>query len=449
MKDNLTISTLLLAFTICRSSLIWEFKPQSHLQQNFKDELIAAHNPKTVDKIDYGTYSYGMTTISNIKQILYYIEVNTLAFTLNEDNSQVMSSKNSTLSLAFNFTYDNDLVKNSSGTFYLSTSEFNVTKKYTDVNVFGASASFLLKLSKLTYEGYSSSRPQIEETITRMFNEKGNKLILDVFNSDLSTYYTSISNKTSTLHLTSYMPELEFTLDLTPDALPVSLNTSLVFSRLGYLNDHKNDSDVQPQFNNGTSYQFALSRKVLQNFLGDLIANGTFDFSLTQDNRPAKIFNMDIQSLGQIIPEVYYKYTRSERIKAYNTFVTLNYDNDKEKFSGVVVMNTVIYCLSDMSKVFEFKTEFKFNFLLHVNELMQMNLFVDKDNFNLNKLYIVSSDYQIVYRSTLISWVKATFSEYLKENVYVLLKSNFNLKDILIRYDDAQYDEFGIRIYGA
>lgn len=449
--------SLFLLIKFSNSSLIFENIPKSLIQEGFKNELKKIQEHKSMSKLDLGSFTFtdevlGTVVISQLKQEIQYLELNKMTLTLEDNLNQILTGKDGTLKLQYSFVYNISPDIQDKGSFNLESTTFTVTKSFTMTSDKILKHNGILSTlefipNNILYEGDTNLKNLIDAAIGSLPTWVTPKLIV-AYQQDFSDYYSNNTGGNHTfISFQTKSPQLDCTVDLTRDKLPHKLNdNSILYYLSGRLNDHQ-DVNKEPLFDQDLVYQVFLDKELFNNLLTDLTKEGLLDFTLNKSSRPdASPFYLDIQSLGQIIPELYDLYPREKEIYVYSKITNFEIFQNK-MLGGYLNMRTSIYIMDDVSEIFEYETKFSFE-INHSLSVDKINLFVDQTGFGIVDLKLIKSNYKEVDKNTLTVWTEETLKTALSEKFF-LFKAPLDLGNYFKEISEVKCNQNGCLLKGV
>jgi hypothetical protein len=449
--------SVLILLKFANTSLLFESRPFTIIQEEFKKEINKIQEAKSMSKIDLGTYPYedpvlGSVIISDLKQEIQYFDVNRLTLSLEDTGNQVMTGENGTLKLQYSFKYKVSEDVEDIGTFTFDSTKYTVTKYFSlsDDKILqqnGKVDELDFISADINYQGDQSLQKLIESAIKEL-PKWSTPSLFEAYKKDFSDYYKSESGKRKVKTFTTYMPEIECTIDETRDKIPKKLTgNNLLFYLSGKLNKRE-EMQKEPLFDQDSSYQYFVHKELFNNLFTDMTKDGLFDFSVTKANRPSKApFYLDIQSLGKIIPELYDIYSSDEDLKVYNKISSYEISPSTNNLAGFFTITTEIQLLKDLSTVFSFETKYSFSFKYSLSD-MKLNFYIDDTNVNFVSLKLIKSNYKRVYKDTLRSWFDVTLKSVLSQKFF-LFKTPSDLGNNFSQVSEVKFNQSGLLLKGV
>ena len=457
-KLILLLTTILIIFRSATTSLLFENRPKTLIQEEFKNEINQIQEAKSMSLVDLGSYPYenpelGSVIISDFKQEIQYFDISRLSLSLEDNGNQVMTGEKGTLKLQYSYKYKTSDEKQDVGTFVFESTKYTVTKSFSL-----SDDKFLLQNgnvdeldfvpSEIKFQGDDSLKNLIEAAI-KEFPKWSTPSLIEAYRKDFSDYYKkSDFGKRKIKTFTTSMPEIECTLDETSDKIPKKLSdNNMAYYHSGKLNKHE-EMDKEPLFDKDESYQYFIHIELFNNLFTDLTAHGLFDFSLTNANRPPRTpFYLDIQSLGKIIPELYDTYSTEEELKVYNKISSYEiYSSTANNLAGFFTITSDIQLLKDMSTLFSFETRYSFSYKISLNE-SKLNFLIDDTGVNFVSLKIINSSFKRVNKDTLRSWFNVTLKSVLSKKIF-LFKQPLDVSSNFSQITEAKFNESGCLLKG-
>jgi len=456
------IFKFILLISNINSSLIYELIPSSLVQEEFKSQVLDIQSYKSISKVDFGTFHFqdeilGIVDLLQIKQQLNYLDVSRLSLSIDPNSNFVLDGKNGTMTMDYTFSYRLTDGLQDVGSFSIQSTNYQLIKKYYIIN-----NTYLQPYANITALSFSISGVKFngENRLKALIEASVNKLILDktinitqAYDRDISTYYSPSTINQTHPYVTfqSKDPKLDFKLDIIDDKIPIKINdNNVIYYKSGNLNG-RDSKDLQPIFDKVDKYQILVHRQIFSDFISDITKDGLLDFTLTQTNRPSNTqFNLDIKSLGQIIPDIYDEYSPHDAVKAWSKISGFVLDEKVgNSIAGNFTLYTEVYHTKEMKKIFIFESNFSFSLKITINE-RKLNVYLDNKSLDLNKVLIISpTNFSTAYISILTRWVESTLKNYLLTNKYYFLNLPLDLSPYIENISTYYCDNYGLRIFGT
>ncbi len=451
-------SILAVLLLTVNASLIYETRPSSILLEEFKQEIFNVQKLMSISKIDLGNYFYNDTTgvsnitLSSLEQQLQYLDVNRLSVEFDED-SLVFQGKNGTMTLKYSFVYNNSQGAQNTGNFSLDSVDFLITKNYELVNgtSLKSNADLLnltFEISDLLYEGDQGISEIVLAALKSMVESNIQKF-KDAYESDISSFYSTMFTNKTIVDFKSKDPKLDFTIDMTYDRKPRQFGTYMIFYRMGNINGHDSPHKEPTGFKKD-SYQLIISKQVFIDFLNDLSNDGLLDYTVNTKNRPSDLpFHMDIQSLGQVIPSLYDEYSRNDLCEVWSKLTSFKFNEDESSNKGTFTLLSEVYHKATMRKLLTFQSNFLFTLKTAVNtDDLMMNFYID-NSVDIVSVKVLSPVGPTVYVPTLKNWVETTIRSYFIISPYYLLETPLDFSDYFKTISKVSNDQNGLLIFGT
>lgn len=441
---------ILVSFVILiNTSLIQEHKPDFVLIEEFRDEYHDIKNNLSLQKFDLKTYEYhsqalGNLILSDFTLILISLNIDKLQLVVKENNIHFTDDTNKSFSLKYTFKFR---YKEYSGTgdFSLSSTSFLLCKNYIiEDGVLAINPHFELSLQfdSINYIGLRNIDQLVRDAITDFYNKKLTTIIKDSLNEDASKFYKNFYKKEE-ISVEGYDPDRTYTLDITLDRIPTRINESTaIFFRSGKLNGKESEHVLAP-FIQENSYEILIQNRLIYDFLR--LKAMKYDITLNQFTMKEEFpFQLNIQYLGLIYPNIYYKYTRRSTIKVVN--ICKEIIPDENQHNATIQMESEVFLVSDESSIFKFTSILDFS----VKDRFKDNKF----NFYIDKLgvrsLIIQECFTGVNISLLRQWIDQTLSIGLKTHELRFLRNDVDLSKYLTKYKtiNAQMTEYGYIVIG-
>jgi hypothetical protein len=460
-KIVLMIAKIILLIGLTTSSLIYENKPKSLLLEEMKNELLNIQKMKSISKIDFGNFEYTDTetkqliTIQNVTQQLNYLDVNRLILNFEEYN-YVVNGLNGTLSMKYNFEYKSNLTEGNTtlpGNFSFDSVDFSMYKNFSikegNLTNNGDLLKLSFKINDVIIQG-DLSLTKIISSALNSFYESNLSTIKKVYSADISKYYQSLLHYKQYIHFDSKIPKKDFTLDFTLDRLPFQVEgeDNVIYYRSGNINKHTNPHK-ELQVLSKDQYSLFISKQVFVDFLSDMIDDGMLDFTLTQKNKPLNLdYNLNIQSLGEIMPEVYNDFSREDQIQVWSKLVSADLNSDKKPLSGQIVIYSEIYLNNLMRKLLTFNSTLMYSIKPEIKD-NKINFFIDYNVDIISVNYDYPEQHSTVFVAKLKRWIEQTLKVYLYENKFTLLENDLDLSYLFTNVKQITMDVDRVSIYGS
>jgi hypothetical protein len=442
-----------LVFQVIMSSLIYENKPKYLVYDEFKIEIQAVQQLSSISKYDFGNFTFNNSIeISNVTQMLNYIDVNRMNLSFDQDNNFVMNGLNGTIKLVYSFVYKivGPSGVSSVGTFAIESVDYSIFKNYSVNNTKLTTNAGILKL---TFElGDVVSKSNVESYLLELIKLALKSMldtnvynIVTAYNNDLQNYYSNKEQNKTYLNFNTVNPNLNYTIDFTQDRVPLIYDSeNIIYYHSGKVNE-LNMTHAEPSNITKDKYQIIINEKVINLFINDFVSSGLLDYTITNKNLPPNNpYNLLIQSFGQIIPDLYNLYPRNDEIILWNKITDANYLN------GKFTIYSEIYHHKTMRKLCMFKTNYIFKLNSSLND-MKLNFYIDNKSVDIQSIEVskASPSYSKVNLSTLKKWMESSLKSYLYQSNYVFIQNSINLSNIFDNVTEVIKEENQLKIFGA
>jgi len=433
---------LLISILSCfiNSTLIGEKIPLSNFVHEFKGELKSIENaPWSFNKIDYKSYDYenpglGKINFSNFNLYYSYFNIDKLQIRIDNDNNYILEDiKEGTFTNILSFEYQTSQKQNK-GLFKFDTTSMKVLKKfYNENNLINQSVKFELNWKIVSIDLTEESlRDLIESGLSDFLNNVASILIKQSIEKDVNDFYDKLNKKNSELNnmlvINGTIPNIEYRINLAYDKVPQlasPLTNFTIFSLSGVVNNITHNITDLPKFifDNDTLVEFTISRIMLKDIIGLMTDNGLFDYSINQYNLyNESLFDLNIDYLANIIPEIANVYPRTQEIIVYNVVREITYqENIKDKFIFVAAVETQIKEKTEDNIIFKFNHNLTIELKPIINNT---NLNFYFDGFTFEGIKIISDSYSFVNILILEEYLKSYYNIYLNKNQTISLFAN-------------------------
>ncbi len=464
-RKNLIKAFLLISIvlTLIDCTLIGEKIPLENLIKEFKGELKSIQNtPWSFNKIDFKSYDYenpgfGKITFFNFNKYNSYFNIDKLQIRIDDDNNYILEDmKDGTFTNIFSFEYITSKKQNK-GLFKFITSSMRFSKNFYQKNNYieqSVETELNLKLVSVDLPD-EAFRRLIEIGLDDFLNKVASDLIKKTLENDVNDFYLRLNKKNSeennTLILKTTYPNNEFKLNIGFDKVPQlisPLTNFTLFSLSGSVNNITHNITLLPKFifDNDTLIEFTVSRIIFKDVIDLMTNNGLFNYSINEKNIfKESLFDLNIEYLSNIIPEIDNSYSRTQEVNVYNVVKEVIYNkNIKNQFIINVIVETQII------NKFEDNIIFKFNHTLAI-ELKQ--LFNNTDlNFYIDRVFveeikIITDSYSFVNLSLLKQYISNYYSLYFNQNKkFMIFKSWIDLSWYCNNVVDNTFTEYGFNL---
>jgi hypothetical protein len=448
---------------IINSTLIGEKKSLESFTQEFKGELKAIQSsPWSFSKIDYKTYNYenpglGKIIFSNFNLYFSYFNIDKLKIKIdNQENYILEDSNEGTFTNILSFEYKTG-DKENKGQLKISTNSMIFSKKfYSEDYIIKQSVAIELSWKILSVDLPDESiRELIENGLADFLNKVATGLIKQSLETDVKKFYDNLNQKKSSvdnmLILNGYTPNIEFRINVAYDKVPQlasPLTNFTIFSRSGVVNDIPHQDADLPKFvyGNDSLTEVAISRFLFTDIIGLMTNNGLFDYSINANNLYLdSAFDLNVDFLENVIPEISYSYSRIQKIEVYNVIKQINFDrtvNDKFLFSAYVEIQ--IKEKSQENIIFKFSH----NLNLELKALITGNyLNFYMDSVNSQNIKIISNQYSFVNLSVLNDYLIGYYNLYFKKNQkFYLFKKAIDLSSYSSSIATSTFTQYGFNM---
>jgi len=443
---------------IISASLIGEKKPIQIIGQEFKNELkLIQDTPWSFNIIDYQTYNYednilGQITFSGFKLEFTYFNTDKLKLSIVENNFVLADNEAGTFSNTYTFEYKTK-DKQDKGKVYFSTSSMKFTKKYFNDNLsieqnVDLDLSWKVRLVEITDD---SIRDIILSGLDDFVQKKASYLIKQSLIQDINIFYDkqNLNQQTNNyLNLTGYSPNFDFNIKIAYDRLPKnsdSMGNFTIFYRKGLVNDITHENIDMPKFifNNDSGTEIALSRLLFRDIIGFMTKDGLFDYSIQNynlyDNSP---FNLNVDYLANIIPEISNIFSRIQKIDIYNVVKSVDFDETiNDKFILLVNVDSEIKEKTEENPIFKFSH----SFYVELKALVSgSNLNFYFDSILIKDIKIISNGFSYVNVSLLKEYIRTYYVIYFTNNEkFYLFDKPYDFSNYTNKIMDSTFSDYG------
>jgi len=443
--------------------LIGEKKPLTKSEQEFKTELrIIQDTPWSFNNIDYKTYDYedpglGKITFSKFILNFSYFNIDKLQINVDNDNNYILEdTKSDTFKNVFFFEYQAG-EKQNKGEFTISTSSMKFSKKFSTED-YKIKQDVKLELNWNLVSivlSDESIKTLIQNGLIDFLQKKGSVLIKQSLENDIKIFYDNLNKINSEinnlLNITCYTPSIDLQINVAYDQLPQfnSLNNITIFGRNGQVNDIPHNVTELPKFvyqNYSSSLEVAISRYFFTDIISLMTKDGLFDYSINSYNLyPDSSFDLTIDFLSNIIPEVTDSYSRNQRLTVYNYVKDIVFDQvNKDKFIFNALVETQI-----KEKLFE-DTLFKYthNISIELKPIISgTNLNFYFDSINMQWLKVISNEYSYVNISVLKNYLIGYYDLYFRKNKkFYLFLTPIDMRNYGTTIKASTFTEYGFNL---
>jgi len=134
------------------------------------------------------------------------------------------------------------------------------------------------------------------------------------------------------LILNGYTPNIQFRINTAYNKVPQLASPLInftIFNRSGVVNDIAHPEADLPKFvyGNDSLTEVAVSRMLFTDIIGLMSADGLFDYFVNSNNLYLdSAFDLNIDFLANVIPEVSYTYSGVQNIEIYNVVRNITFD---------------------------------------------------------------------------------------------------------------------------
>ena len=458
---QISIILIISKINLTNSTLVGEIKSLLSFGQEFKSELSSIQQtPWSFNKLDYQNYTFsdatlGRITLSNFKLFLTRLNVDYLnikldqlgGFSLSDDN------KSGTFYNILNFTYEY-LGKKTDSNFKLVSANLKFIKNF-------LTEDYLIKQKVLTELNLKITDIEVNDEalkklLTLALNDflinKVNSLVKAAIDSDIVSFYDTLSKKKTTLKLIGFSPKLEFNFDFSYDKAPLVISSdkaqNLMFSRKGLVNGITHN-DSSPEFKYDLKddiSQITISRELFKDVINQMTLNGLFDFSINLNNLcPEADFDLTINSLANVIPDITDIFIRTQKIKIYNVVKSIDFDKIYEdKFIFKVDVETQIFETNNESVIFKFSHVLSLELKPFVSDT---NLNFYFDSVSLESLKVISNEYLLVNTQVLQGFAKNYYELYFALNKrFYLFEKPIDMSYYTESIRKAEFTSYGVNL---
>jgi hypothetical protein len=467
---------------IISSPLIGLKKNLQIISQEFKYEISTIQKkPWSIIKINFGEFNFSDKSIGDIylnNFRIYFVnfQINRLSFINDLDNNLILSDDNNEGNLQiiydFNFKIPQLSSKLRSGKFLLQTSSIKIIKKYfidkDDENNIKEKVSLNLKLS--IPEDEIKFETKLDEIYLKNISFALNDFLVkglyntfyDNFNSDIQYFYNKKNEKNligenSKINLIGFSPDVNFEIDLKNENLSeIKIDNNgnkniMIYTKSGKLNNaNYNNTENEIFFSYAISgeenySEIFLSRKIIENMINMMTEKGLFDFSVNENNINEKSpFDLNIDYLSNVIPEITNSFSPSRRISIYNNASNIIFDNSTnftDKFIIISDIETTIFEKIYDTVIFKIKSKITLTLKPFIS-LCFINFYFDK--ITLIDVKILSGDFNFVNMPILYGYIKDYYNLYFeKVDKFYLLKSPLDLSKTCENINKYMFTEKG------
>lgn len=457
------ICIVILNAFLMNATLIGEKKSLENFSREFKGELKAIQNsPWSFNKIDYKTYVYenpgfGKITFSNFNLYFTFFNVDTLQIRVdNQENYILEDLKEGTFSNILNFEYDTGAKKNKAQ-FKIATNSLTFSKRfYSEDYIIKQSVSIDLSWKLVSVDLPDESVKELIENGLKDFLDKvAATLIKQSLESDVKKFYDKINEKKSSIDnmliLNGNTPNIEFRINVAYDKVPrlaSPLTNFTIFSRSGVVNEIAHPDADLPKFvyGNDSLTEIAISRFLFNDIIGLMTSEGLFDYSINSNNLYSEsVFDLNIDFLANVIPEVSDYYSRVHKIDVYNVIKKINFDQSvNDKFLFTAFVETHIKEKAQENIIFKFSSNLKLELKAFVTGT-SLNFYID--SIELQNTRIISNQYSVVNVSVLNDYINGYYSLYFKKNMkFYLLKKPIDLSSYSSNIVANTFTQYGFNM---
>lgn len=457
------ISIILIISTInlINSTLVGESKSLLTFGQEFKSELSSIQQtPWSFNKLDYQTYTFsdptlGQVTLSNFKLFITrlnedYLNIkldNLGGFSLSDDN------KSGTFYNILNFSYEY-LGNKTDSNFKLLSTNLKFTKNF-------STEDYLIKQKVLTELNLQITDIDVkDETLKKLLTlalndfliKKVNSLVKAAIDSDIVSFYDTLSKKKTTLNLMGFSPKLMFNIDLSYDKAPLVVSSdkaqNLIFNRKGLVNGIPHN-DTSPQFKydlKDNISQITISRELFKDVINQMTLNGLFDFSINLNNLcPEADFDLTINSLANIIPDITDIFPRTQRIKVYNVVKSIDFDKVYEdRFIFKAGVETQIFETNNERVIFKFSHVLSLELKPFISDT-NLNFYID--SVSLESLKVISEEFFLVNTQVLQGFARNYYGLYFALNKrFYLFEKPIDMSYYTVSIKKAEFTSYGVNL---
>lgn len=454
---------IILNTILINATLIGEKQSLESFAQEFKGELKSIQSaPWSFNKIDYKSYDYenpglGKITFSSFNLYFSYFNIDKLQIKVdNQENYILEDQSEGTFTNILSFEYATG-VKQNKGQFKITTNSMKFSKRF-------YSEEYIIKqavTSELSWKLVSvdlsdeSVRELIQNGLTKFLDSVAANLIKQSLDADVKKFYDNLNQKRSSvdnlLILNGYTPNIEFRINTAYDKVPQlasPLTNFTVFSRAGIVNEIKHSEADLPKFvyGNDSLTEVAVSRLLFTDIIELMTADGLFDYSVNGNNLYSDSdFDLNIDFLANVIPEVSDTYSRVQKVEVYNVVRKITFDqtvNDKFLFTA--------YVESQIKEKTQENIIFKYSSTLNLElkaMITGMNVNFYFDSVSIQNIKINSSQYAVVNLSVLKDYISDYYNLYFKKNSnFYLFKQPINLSSYSTNIVASTFTQYGFNM---
>lgn len=454
---------IILNSLLINSTLIGEKKSLESFTQEFKAELKTIQSlPWSFSKIDYKTYDYenpglGKITFLNFNLYFSYFNIDKLQIRIdNLENYILEDSSEGTFTNILSFEYKTG-DKENKGQFKFTTTSMIFSKKfYSEDYIIKQSVTTELTLKILSVDLPDESvRDIVQSGLADFLEKNANELIKKSLAADVKKFYDNLNEQRSSIDnlliLNGNTPNIEFRINVAYDKVPQlasPLTNYTVFSRSGVVNNIPHEDSDLPKFvyGNDSLTEVAVSRFLFTDVIGLLTANGLFDYSINENNLyPESEFDLNVDFLENIIPEISNLYSRIQKVEVYNVIKQISFDqtvNDKFLFSAHV--ESQIKEKTNENIIFKFSH----NLNLELKTLITgVNLNFYLDSVIVQNIKIISNQYSIVNLPVLNDYLSGYYNLYFTKNLkFYILKKPIDLSSYSSNIIASTFTQYGFNM---
>ena len=448
---------------LINATLIGEKKSLESFAQEFKGELKAIQSaPWSFSKIDYKTFVYenpglGKITFSNFNLYFSFFNIDRLQIKVdNQENYILEDQKEGTFTNTLSFEYTT-ADKQNKGQFKLSTDSLKFSKRFysEDYKIKQTVASDLSwKLISVDLPD-ESIRELIQNGLTNFLDTVAANLIKQSLDSDVKKFYDNLNKKSSSvdnlLILNGYTPNIEYRINVTYDKVPQlasPLTNFTLLSRSGVVNEIAHPDTDLPKFvyGNDSLTEVAVSRYLFTDIIGLMTADGLFDYSINANNLYTdSAFDLKVDFLANVIPEISDTYSRVEKIEIYNVVRKITFNQStNDKFLFTALIECQIKEKTKESIIFAFSSTINLE-LKAIITGMNLNFYID--SINLQNTKIISNQYAVVNLSVLNNYLSGYYNLYFKKNPkFYLFKKPIDLTSYSNSIIASTFTQYGFNM---
>ncbi len=454
---------IIIKIILINSTLIGEKKSLESFAQEFKGELKTIQTaPWSFNKIDYKTYVYenpglGKITFSNFNLYFSYFNIDRLNIKVDNQEYYILEdTTEGTFTNTLNFEYAT-AGKQNKGQFKIATNSMKFSKRF-------YSEDYIIKQAVATELSWKlvsvdlpdeSVRELIKNGLTNFVDINATNLIKQTLDTDVKKFYDNLNQKRSSIDnvliLNGYTPEIEFKINTAYDKTPIlasPLTNFTIFSRSGIVNEIAHADADLPKFvyGNDSLTEVAVSRLLFTDIIGLMTANGLFDYSINSFNLYADSpFDLNIDFLANVIPEVSDTYSRIQKIEIYNVVRNVTFDQTvNDKFLFTVNIDSHIKEKTQESIIFKLSSTVNIELKALISGL---NLNFYFNSVNLQNIKIISNNYAVVNLSVLNDYISGYYNLYFRKNpFFYLFKRPIDLSGYTSNILASTFSEYGFNM---